>query len=90
MKLAAVLLGSASDDCLAQPAQGAETLLNPEPDFYLLGSKSYGRNATFLMRSGWNQVAALFAPDGPVISSASSRPAARPATPRDRLPNRGS
>lgn len=56
MKLAAALLGAGSADCLSQPAHGAEVLVNPEPGFYLLGSKSYGRNATFLMRSGWQQV----------------------------------
>jgi hypothetical protein len=57
MKLAAALLGSTTGgDCLAQTSLGAETLVNPEPGFFLLGSKSYGRNATFLMRVGWEQV----------------------------------
>ncbi len=57
MKLAAALLGeSGSGDCLAQTGHGAETLLNPEPGFIILGSKSYGRNSTFLMRIGWEQV----------------------------------
>ena len=58
MKLAASLLG-ASGDCLAQPAAGIETLISPEPDFYILGSKSYGRNSSFLLRVGIEQVAAL-------------------------------
>jgi hypothetical protein len=60
MKLSAALLGSGSGagggDCLAQPSHGADVLVNPEPGFYLLGSKSYGRNTTFLMRAGWQQV----------------------------------
>lgn len=56
MKLAAALLGAAGGDCLAQTSHGAETLKNPEPGFFLLGSKSYGRNNTFLMRVGWEQV----------------------------------
>ena len=60
MKLAAALLGAASDDCLAQASHGADTLLNPEPGFFLLGSKSYGRNPTFLMRVGWEQVEEVF------------------------------
>ncbi|MFQ5348926.1 MAG: FAD-dependent oxidoreductase [Thermoanaerobaculia bacterium] len=60
MKLAAALLGSGSDDCLAQESHGAETLVNPEPGFFLLGSKSYGRNPTFLMRVGWEQVEEVF------------------------------
>lgn len=58
MKLAAALLGAAGagGDCLDQESHGAETLLNPEPGFFILGSKSYGRNNTFLMRLGWEQV----------------------------------
>lgn len=62
MNLAAALLGDAggSADCLAQTSHGVETLVNPEPGFFLLGSKSYGRNTTFLMRVGWEQVAEVF------------------------------
>jgi len=60
MKLAAALLGSSSADCLTQESHGSETLKNPEPDFYLLGSKSYGRNNTFLLRVGWEQVSEVF------------------------------
>jgi hypothetical protein len=59
MKLAASLLSSSSD-CLTQTSQGIETLTNPEPDFYILGSKSYGRNSSFLMRLGWQQVDDVF------------------------------
>lgn len=61
MKLAAALLGDASGDCLAQQSHGAETLRNPEPGFFILGSKSYGRNATFLLRVGWQQADDLVA-----------------------------
>ncbi len=60
MKLAAALLGSSSSDCLAQESHGAETLVNPEPDFFILGAKSYGRNSTFLMLVGWRQVDEVF------------------------------
>lgn len=62
MKLAAALLGESGGggDCLAQSSHGAETLLNPEPSFYILGSKSYGRNNTFLLRTGWEQVDEAF------------------------------
>ena len=57
MKLSAALLGAdAGDDCLDQTSHGAATLVNPEPGFFLVGSKSYGRNTTFLMRVGWQQV----------------------------------
>jgi thioredoxin reductase len=60
MKLAAALLGSAGGDCLAQAAHGAETLENPEPGFFILGAKSYGRNSQFLLRVGWEQVRDVF------------------------------
>ncbi len=56
MKLAAALLGASGGDCLAMPATGPETLTNPEPGFFLLGAKSYGRNSQFLLRTGWAQV----------------------------------
>jgi 2-polyprenyl-6-methoxyphenol hydroxylase-like FAD-dependent oxidoreductase len=61
MKLSAALLGAGSGaDCLAQDSHGPETLVNPEPNFFLLGSKSYGRNSTFLLRVGWAQVDDVF------------------------------
>lgn len=60
MKLSAALLGAGSSDCLAQTTHGADTLTNPEPGFFILGSKSYGRNNTFLMRIGWEQVGEVF------------------------------
>ncbi len=61
MKLSAALLGAAAGgDCLAQTSHGADTLANPEPGFFILGAKSYGRNNTFLMRVGWEQVDEVF------------------------------
>lgn len=60
MKLSAALLGAAGGDCLAQTSHGADTLKNPEPGFFILGIKSYGRNNTFLMRIGWDQVSEVF------------------------------
>ena len=56
----ATLMSTASADCLAQESHGVDALKNPEPDFYILGSKSYGRNTTFLMRVGWEQVNEVF------------------------------
>ncbi len=56
MKLAATLLGAAGGDCLSMPAPGPDALTNPEPDFFILGQKSYGRNSQFLLRTGWEQV----------------------------------
>lgn len=60
MKLAAALLASSSADCLTQESHGAQTLESPEPDFYILGMKSYGRSPSFLMRVGWEQVDEVF------------------------------
>jgi hypothetical protein len=60
IKLSAALLGAGSADCLAQTTHGADTLTNPEPGFFILGAKSYGRNNTFLMRIGWEQVGEVF------------------------------
>ncbi|HTQ78665.1 MAG TPA: FAD-dependent oxidoreductase [Thermoanaerobaculia bacterium] len=60
IKLSAALLGAGAGDCLAQTSHGAETLTNPEPGFFILGCKSYGRNNTFLMRVGWQQVDEIF------------------------------
>ena len=70
MKLSAALLaGSASDDCMDQTSLGAGTLVNPEPGFLILGSKSYGRNSTFLMRVGWEQVDEVFGPLGAQVTA---------------------
>lgn len=55
MKLAATLLG-ASGDCLQQVSAGSDSLKNPEPGFFILGSKSYGRNSAFLLKIGHEQV----------------------------------
>lgn len=60
MKLAAALLGASSADCLEQQSLGANTLKNPEPNFFILGNKSYGRNSTFLIRTGLEQIVEVF------------------------------
>jgi len=74
MKLAASLLASSSADCMTQSSHGVETLKNPEPNFYILGSKSYGRNNTFLMRIGWEQVDEVFSTLNAVESTAAETP----------------
>lgn len=59
MNLSATLLAAAADgsvDCLAQGSAGVDALRVPEPDFFVLGMKSYGRNSTFLLRVGYEQV----------------------------------
>jgi cation diffusion facilitator CzcD-associated flavoprotein CzcO len=56
MKLAAALLEQDTADCLEREAPDAGTLRSPEPGFFVLGVKSYGRDSTFLLRNGWEQV----------------------------------
>ena len=59
MNLSAALLGAAGDgpaDCLAQASHGVDALRVPEPNFFVLGMKSYGRNSTFLLRIGYEQI----------------------------------
>jgi hypothetical protein len=60
MKLAAALAGQAGHDCLQQTSHGVETLRNPEPNYFILGMKSYGRNSTFVLRVGFDQVREVF------------------------------
>lgn len=60
MNLAAVLLGETSRDCLAQKNQGAEALRSPEPNFFIIGHKSYGTRPNFLLRVGHEQVRDVF------------------------------
>ena len=60
MKLAAALRGQKSADCLDQQSCGPQTLVTPEPHFYILGAKSYGRNSNFLLATGLAQIRELF------------------------------
>ena len=63
MKLAASLLAAGAEaggDCLKLGGFGAEVLVNPEPEFFILGMKSYGRNSAFLLQSGHEQVRDVF------------------------------
>ena len=60
MRLAAKLMGTASEDCLRQIPHGPESLVQPEPNFYILGAKSYGRRSNFLVSIGIEQIRELF------------------------------
>lgn len=60
MSLAAKRLSSDSADCLDQPPAAAETWLTSEPDFYIVGAKSYGRNGNFLLSTGKVQIRQIF------------------------------
>jgi hypothetical protein len=61
IKLAAALLGEGGSDCLSTgKSLTADLLKNPEPNFYILGAKSYGTNSNFLMQVGHQQVRDVF------------------------------
>lgn len=63
MKLAASLLASSSagsTDCLQQTSAGADVLRSPEANFFILGTKSYGRGSSFLLKIGFEQIDDLF------------------------------
>ncbi len=60
MKLAAQLLGNDSADCLDQSSSGPQSLITPEPNYYILGSKSYGRGSQFLISVGLEQIREVF------------------------------
>jgi hypothetical protein len=71
MKLAAALLGESSADCLTAGANlSTDTLKNPEPNFYILGAKSYGTNSNFLLQVGHHQICDVFKliqPNAPLL-----------------------
>ena len=84
MKLATALLksGGAGGDCLAQPRPDAESLRNPEPGFFILGAKSYGKNPHFLIRLGLEQIRDVYRlitdnPELDLYTSARARPCLR-------------
>lgn len=47
--------------CGTVPPHGVLELSHPEKDFYIVGSKSYGRAPTFLMKTGYEQVRSVVA-----------------------------
>jgi hypothetical protein len=62
----APLIDPNEHSCGTVRPHGARELAHPEPDFYIIGSKSYGRAPTFLMATGYEQarsVAAMIAGD---------------------------
>ena len=42
--------------CGTVPPHGAQELQHPQPHFFIVGMKSYGRAPTFLLRTGYEQV----------------------------------
>jgi thioredoxin reductase len=47
--------------CGTVPPHGAAELAHPEPDFYVVGMKAYGRAPTFLLLTGYEQVRSVVA-----------------------------
>ncbi|WP_439599986.1 NAD(P)-binding domain-containing protein [Devosia sp.] len=47
--------------CGTVPPHGVVELTQPEPNFYIIGSKSYGRAPTFLMATGYEQARSVVA-----------------------------
>jgi thioredoxin reductase len=60
MALAAALLKQAGGDCLTTAPCGPAALKTTEPNYYVLGAKSYGRHSHFLLRNGFEQVREVF------------------------------
>lgn len=61
MALAAALAKQAGSDCLTISAAGSNLLRNPEPNYFILGAKSFGRNSHFLLKTGFEQIRDVFA-----------------------------
>ncbi|MCG3087553.1 FAD-dependent oxidoreductase [Sporosarcina cyprini] len=57
----APLIDPNEHSCGSVPAHGEKELRQPEPNFYIVGSKSYGRAPTFLMATGYEQVRSVVA-----------------------------
>lgn len=57
----APLIDPNEHSCGTVAAHGEKELRQPEKDFYIVGSKSYGRAPTFLMATGYEQVRSIAA-----------------------------
>jgi len=61
MGVAEALRQAGTTDCNQLPAFDAATLATPEPGFFILGARSYGRSSAFLLETGYQQVASVLA-----------------------------
>ncbi|MGB3330580.1 MAG: NAD(P)-binding domain-containing protein [Thermomicrobiales bacterium] len=57
----AALVDPEANACGTVPPHGAAQLAHPEPDYYLVGNKSFGRAPTFLLYTGYEQVRSVVA-----------------------------
>tara|TARA_R110002020_G_scaffold273926_1_gene489134 strand:- start:9593 stop:11005 length:1413 start_codon:yes stop_codon:yes gene_type:complete len=60
-RLLAPLIDPNLHSCGSVPPHGVVELAQPEPGFFIVGSKSYGRAPTFLMATGYEQVRSVVA-----------------------------
>lgn len=61
IKYAAAIAATRTADPSRLTGIGAEALRNPEPNFFVLGAKSFGRNPNFFLRVGFEQIRDAFA-----------------------------
>jgi len=59
-RLSSMLTAQGATDCLSVTAGVPDSLLTSEPNFYVLGAKSYGRRSNFLLLNGIRQIRELF------------------------------
>lgn len=57
----APLIDPSKHSCGTVPPHGVDELAHPEPGFYIVGAKSYGRAPTFLLATGYEQVRSITA-----------------------------
>lgn len=57
----APLIDPNQHSCGTVPPHGVDELTHPEPGYYAIGSKSYGRAPTFLMATGYEQARSVVA-----------------------------
>ncbi len=57
----APLIDPNEHSCGSVPPHGARELAHPEPGFFVIGSKSYGRAPTFLLLTGYEQARSVVA-----------------------------
>ena len=60
ISLAASLMEQDTVDCLAVEAGSVDLLRTPEPNFFILGAKSFGTNPSFLIYLGHEHIKQLF------------------------------
>lgn len=72
--LLAPLIDPNIHSCGSVPEHGVEQLTHPEPGLYIVGIKSYGRAPTFLLRTGYRQVASVVSALAGIVSPGTAEP----------------